>query len=89
MSTLYLIDEPFGGNGLALAAQDNEALVVLIQDGVYLNVSALEKAGRPVYAVSRDVERRGIAKRLANGVKTIGFDELVDRIVAHQVVNFT
>ena len=88
MGNLYLVDQPFGANGLALAAQDGEAIVVLIQDGVYLDVSALSKAGRSVYAVKRDIERRGLGKHLVDGVKAIGFDELVDLIVAHKVVNF-
>jgi len=88
MGNLYLIDEPFGGNGVALAAQDDEAVVVLVQDGVYLDGSALRKNGRPVYAVKRDVERRGLGDRLPDGVRVIGFDELVDLIVAHKVVNF-
>lgn len=88
MGNLYLIDEPFGGNGLALAERDDEAVAVLIQDGVYLDISLLRKAGRPVYAVKRDVERRGLGERLSDGVKVIGFDELVDLIVAHKVVNF-
>ncbi len=88
MSNLYLVDQPFGANGLALAAQDDGAVVVLIQDGVSLDVSELSKAGRSIYAVQRDVERRGIGKHLADGVKAIGFDELVDLIVAHKVANF-
>jgi len=88
MGNLYLLDQPSGSNGLALAARDDEAIVVLIQDGVYLDVSEIGKAGRPVYAVKRDVDRRGLGKRLSNGVKAIGFDELVDLIVAHKVVNF-
>jgi sulfur relay protein TusB/DsrH len=88
MGNLYVIDEPFGEHGLALAAQDDEAIVVLIQDGVYLDVSVLGKAGRRVYAVKRDIERRGLAKHLADNIKPIGFDGLVDLIVAHKVVNF-
>ena len=88
MGNLYLVDQPFGANGLALAAQDDEAVIVLIQDGVYLDASDLSKRGRPIYAVQRDVERRGLGKHLADDVKTIGFDELVDLIVAHKVVNF-
>ena len=88
MGNLYLIDEPFGGNGLELAAGDDDAVVVLIQDGVYLDGSTLRKNGRPVYAVERDVERRGLGSRLPDGVKVIGFEELVDLIVAHKVVNF-
>lgn len=88
MGNLYLLDQPAGSNGLALAARDDEAIVVLIQDGVYLDVSDLSKARRTVYAVKRDVDRRGLGKRLSDRVKPIGFDELVDLIVAHKVVNF-
>ena len=88
MGNLYLVDKPYGANGLALAAQDEEAILVLIQDGVYLDVSGLSKAGRPLYAMKRDIERRGLEKHLAHDVKAIGFDELVDLIVAHKVVNF-
>ena len=88
MSNMYLIDQPSGRGALALAAQDDEAIVVLIQDGVFLDVSALKKAGRPVYAVQRDIDRRGLQKRLADGIKPIGFPELVDLIVANKVVNF-
>lgn len=88
MGNLYLVDQLFGGNGLGLATQDEEAIVVLIQDGVYLDVSALSKAGRRVYAVKRDVERRGLTKHLTDSITPIGFDGLVDLIVAHKVVNF-
>ena len=88
MGNLYLVDQPYGGNGVNLAAQDSEAVVVLIQDGVYLDTSALDGAGRTVYAIKRDVERRGLESRLPGGVKRIGFDELVDLIEAHKVVNF-
>ncbi len=88
MGNLYLVDKPYGANGLALAAQDDEAVVVLIQDGVYLDLSEVSKAGRPLYAVKRDIERRGLANQLPSSVKAVGFDELVDLIVDHKVVNF-
>ncbi len=88
MSNLYLIDQPIASGALALAAQDGDAIVVLMQDGVYADLSGLGKNGRQVYAIARDIERRGLASRLANSVKPIGFDELVDLIVDHKVVNF-
>ncbi len=88
MGNLYLIDRPYGENGLALAAKDGDASVVLIQDGVYLDVSALAQAGRSVYAMKRDADSRGLANRLSSGVKPIGFDELVDLIVDNKVINF-
>jgi len=88
MANLYLIDQPFGGNGLALAQHDDEAIIVLIQDGVNLDVSTLGNGHHPVYAVRKDLERRGVAGRAARRVKPIDFGELVDLIVAHKVVNF-
>ena len=88
MANLYLIDQPFGANGLALAQHDDEAIIVLIQDGVNLDVSTLGNGAKPVYAVKKDLERRGLAERLPPHVKPIDFGELVDLIVAHKVVNF-
>ena len=88
MANLYLIDQPFGGNGLALAQHDDEAIIVLIQDGVNLDASSLGNGHYPVYAVKRDLERRGLAEDAARRVKPIDFGELVDLIVAHKVVNF-
>jgi sulfur relay protein TusB/DsrH len=88
MANLYLIDQPFGGNGLALAQHDDEAIIVLIQDGVNLDVSTLGNGAKPVYAVKKDLQRRGLAEQATHRVKPIDFGELVDLIVAHKVVNF-
>jgi sulfur relay protein TusB/DsrH len=88
MANLYLIDQPFGGNGLALAQHDDEAIVVLVQDGVNLDVSTLGNRARPVYAVKKDLERRGLAAKATRQVKPIDFGDLVDLIVAHKVINF-
>ncbi len=87
MANLYLIDKPFGGNGLQIAAEDRDAVFALIQDGVFL-ASAVSGLDRPVYAIERDVERRGLQGRLPACVKAIGFDGLVDLIVANKVINF-
>ena len=84
---LYLIDKPFGENGLALAEADDEAKIVLIQDGVYLKMSnALLKKG--VCAIAEDVKRRGLEARLPSAVKRIDYSELVDLIVENKVFNF-
>lgn len=88
MANLYLIDRPFGENGMNLALGDPEALAVLIQDGVYLDVSSLLKHGRRVFALQDDVEKRGLGERLTKGVGRISYGELVDLIVAHKVINF-
>jgi tRNA 2-thiouridine synthesizing protein B len=81
---LYLIDKPYGQNGLDLARLDPEAHVVLVQDGVYLDPGGLAN----VYALEEDALKRGVAARLPASVRLIGYGDLVDLIVAHKVVNF-
>ncbi len=88
MGNLYIVDRPFGGNGLKLAERDQDAVIALVQDGVYLDISSIRAAGRKVYAVRRDAERRGLQKRLGEDVRQIDFEELVDLIVANKVINF-
>ncbi|MDE3073990.1 MAG: hypothetical protein KGJ86_01055 [Chloroflexota bacterium] len=88
MGNLYLVDRPMASSGLALAADDEDAVVVLVQDGVYADISGLRQQGRAVYAVKRDLERRGLCEHLADGVEPVEFGALVDLIVQHKVVNF-
>lgn len=88
MANLYLIDRPFGENGVNLALGDTEALAVLIQDGVYLDVASLLKHDRRVFALRDDVDKRGLGERMTKGVELISYGELVDLIVAHKVINF-
>ena len=88
MSNLYLVDRPFAATALEFAAEDANSLVVLLQDGVYADASKLEAAGHAVYAIARDAQRRGLAARLSPAIHQIGFDQLVDLIVANKVINF-
>jgi len=88
MANLYLIDRPFGGNGLNLALGDAGAIVVLIQDGVYLDPTPILQAGRTVVAVKDDVAKRGLENRVAPAVRRIEYGEVVDLILAHKVINF-
>ena len=89
MANLYLLDKPYGENGLALAEIDKDAKVALLQDGVYLNTIAVNKNGAAVYAIKSDVEKRGLTGKLPGYVKVIDYGELVDLIVDNKVVNFT
>ena len=83
---LYLIDKIYGKNGLKLAELDADAKVLLIQDGVYLDVSNL--GNKPVCAVKADVEKRGLAGILPKNIKIVDYPEVVDLIVANKVFNF-
>lgn len=88
MANLYLVDLPFGRNGLELAKADGDARVVLIQDGVYLDAAEVAQAGGNVYAVEKDVAKRGLRDRLPAFVEVIDYGQLVDLIVEHKVINF-
>ncbi len=88
MANLYLIGSTAGRNGLELAKADADAKVVLVQDGVYLDASALASSGKKVYALASDVEKRGLKNRLGNSIELIDYSRLVDFIVEDKVVNF-
>ena len=85
---LYLIDKPYGENGLALAEIDNDAKIVLIQDGVYLNVERFANK-KEIYAIENDLKKRGLLNMLPSYIKRIDYSRLVDLIVKNKVFNFT
>jgi sulfur relay protein TusB/DsrH len=85
---LYLLDKPYGENGLELAVIDNDSKIVLIQDGVYLDISKFGQ-NKEIYAVDTDVKKRGMASKLSGKVKFIDYSKLVDLIVENKVINFT
>jgi tRNA 2-thiouridine synthesizing protein B len=87
MANLYLINKEYGENGLYLASYDKEALVVLLQDGVYISPMWYPKKAR-IYAIKQDVERRGLTSRLDKRVECIDYNQLVDLIVENKVINF-
>lgn len=79
---LYLIDKPMADVGLRTAADDPEAHVVLVQDGVYL----LPAIDAPVSAVAKDVDVRGVS--LPPGVERVSYDRLMELIVDRGVRSF-
>ncbi len=88
MANVYLIDKKFGDNSLRIAEQDKNAEIVLIQDGIYLDVKRNEDSGNKIYAVKDDVEKRGYNEILSKNIELIDYGKLVDIILANKVVNF-
>ncbi len=88
MANLYLIDKKYGNNGLRIAGQDKDAQIVLIQDGIYLDVKQFENSGNKVYAVIDDVEKRGCKENMSKEIELIDYGKLVDLILANKVINF-
>ena len=79
---LYLLDEPMAEIGLRTAADDPEARVVLIQDGVYLSPDV----DVDLYAVGKDVDVRGVD--LPPEVERVSYDALLGLIEDHEVRSF-
>lgn len=82
---LYLVDKPNGQIAAEVAKLDDDAKVVLIKDGVYLDPATLP--GK-VYVMEDDVELRGLKDRLAGKAEPIDYPQLVDLIVENKVANF-
>lgn len=88
MANLYLINKTYGENGLRMARLDDKAQVVLLQDGVYVDVRRFVGSKKKVYAVRDDVEKRGLMERVPEDVELIDYAQLVDLIVDNKVINF-
>lgn len=66
--------------------------LLLIEDAVYAatrgnaaEASVREAMGRlEVYALEADLQARGMADRVLEGVRTIGYDGFVDLVVEHR-----
>ncbi len=84
---LYLLgDKIIGPVGLQHAQMDDDAIIVLIKDGVFLDLQAVQ--GKKIYAIDEDVKRRGMGGRLKDKAEVIGYDKLVDLIFEHKVANY-
>ncbi len=82
---LYLVDKPNGQIAAEVAKLDDDAKVVLIKDGVYLDPATMP--GK-VYVMEDDVELRGLKERLAGKAEPIDYPQLVELIVNNKVANF-
>ena len=82
---LYLVDKPNGQIAAEVAKMDDDAKIVLIKDGVYLDPATMP--GK-VYVMEDDVEMRGLKERLAGKAESIDYPQLVDLIVENKVANF-
>ncbi len=84
---LYLLgDKIIGPVGLQHAQMDDDAIIVLIKDGVFLDLQAVQ--GKKIYAIDEDVKRRGMGERLKDKAEVIGYDKLVDLVFEHKVANY-
>lgn len=79
---LYLVDKPMADLAWRTVAGDDDARVVLIQDGVLLDPDV----DAELYAVEKDVEVRGVD--LAPDVEAITYDRLLDLVFESETRSF-
>ncbi len=91
---LHIVNKsPLEKNALATALRfASSGALLLIEDGVYAATrgNAAEGSVREamarlkVYALALDLQARGMADRVIEGVQTIGYDGFVDLVVEHR-----
>jgi tRNA 2-thiouridine synthesizing protein B len=79
---LYLVDKPMADLAFRTATGDDDARVVLLQDGVVLE----PELDVPTYAVARDVEVRGVD--LPAEIEQITYDRLIELVVEQETRSF-
>jgi len=79
---LYLVDEPMADVAFRTAAGDDDARIVLIQDGVFLDPDL----DVPTYAVGKDVDVRGVD--LPPHVERLSYDAVMELVVEQEVKSF-
>lgn len=79
---LYLVDKSMADLAFRTAAGDDDARIVLLQDGVVLEPDL----DVPTYAVARDVEVRGVD--LPAEIEQITYDRLIELVVEQETRSF-
>ena len=84
MAILHLVNRTAALQDCLKIAVADDA-VLLIEDGVYAARAPTETQAR-VYALGEDVLARGLANRLATGIKLVGYEEFVQLACDHQPI---
>ncbi len=83
---LYLVDKPKADLAWRTVAGDDDARVVLIQDGVLLDPDLETDTDVPTYAVAKDVDVRGVD--LPPSIEKISYDAVMEMVVEQEVKSF-
>ena len=76
----------------ALEHKDSEVGICLLQDAVYMSSKGKRgqvaeeaiKRGIQIFAAKKDVELRGLTTHLVNGIKLLGYDEIIDLVLKYE-----
>ncbi|MDQ7821989.1 MAG: hypothetical protein RDV48_04260 [Candidatus Eremiobacteraeota bacterium] len=83
---LYILDKNYGENAVPYLMMDEEAKVLLIHDGLYLDAAKIQ--GKEVYVFESEVEERGLGAHLPETYKKISYAEAIDLFTTNSLFNF-
>ncbi len=90
---LHIINKsPYDRPALDSALKTGEGAILLIEDGVYAAVKGGQAEAKikaalgrfKVYALKADLEARGVADRVADGVSVVDYGGFVDLVAEHR-----
>lgn len=84
---LYIFDKPYCDNGIPYALMDEHAMILLLHDALSIDPDLLKD--KDVLVMKKEVEERGLSGHLSENYLRIDYDELIDLITAHKVINFS
>jgi sulfur transfer complex TusBCD TusB component (DsrH family) len=84
---LYILDRPYGENGIPYALMDEQAKIVLLHDALFIEPGKF--GNREIYVFEQQVQERGLNAHLPESYKKISYEEFIDLVVANKVINFS
>lgn len=84
--SIYIMDKTNIETGISYAKMDEEAKIILIQDGLYASPELFE--GMKVFAFSDEVTERGLDEILPQSIEKITYDEGIDIMADEKIISF-
>ncbi len=84
--SLYIIDREIDEIAASYAAIDDDSVVFLIQDGVYLSPELFKN--KEVYVLNDEVCERGLESVIPGDYKKVDYADIIDLILKHNVISF-
>lgn len=84
--SIYIMDKTNIETGISYAKMDENAKIILIQDGLYASPEIFE--GLKVFAFIDEVIERGLEDILPKSVERINYDEGIDIMTDEKIISF-
>jgi len=84
--SIYIMDKTNVETGISYAKMDENAKIILIQDGLYAPTDIFE--GLKVFAFADEVIERGLEDILPKSIERITYDEGIDIMTDEKIISF-